>query len=105
MRKIILTTVIGLAVASTAMAQSSFNRSQEREAIEVITSVGGTCERTVRTQTVGELPDKTTLLAVACNGGEQERYVLLIDTRGNMSWYATCEALAEANNNQIRCFS
>jgi hypothetical protein len=105
MRRTILTAAIGMAVAGTAMAQSSLNKKQEKEAIDVITGVGGTCERTVRTQTVGQLPDKTTLMAVACNGGDEERYVLSLDQRGNMSFYSTCEALAIANNNQVRCFT
>lgn len=105
MRKTIVAAVIGMAFASTALAQTTFNRSQEREAIEVITGVGGTCERVVRNQAVGQLPDNTVLMAIACNGGEEERYVLQLDQRGNMAFYSTCVALAEANNNQIRCFS
>jgi hypothetical protein len=105
MRKTILTAVIGMAVAGTALAQTTFNRSQEAEAMAAITAVGGTCERIVRNQAIGQLDDNTTLMAIACQGGEAERYVLSLDQRGNMTFYATCENLAKGTNNQIRCFT
>lgn len=106
MRKsILLTAACGVALSGVALAQTTLNRSQEREAVEVITGVGGTCERVTRTQTIGRVDDATTLMAVACSGGEQERYVIQLDNRGNMSFYSTCENLAVATNNQIRCFA
>ena len=105
MLKKISTAVICTALTGTALAQTTMTRSQEREALEVITGVGGTCERVTRTQTVGELDDRTTLMAVACEGGEDQRYVVRLDQRGNMEFYSTCANLAEGTNNQIRCFA
>jgi hypothetical protein len=108
MGKSLLIGAAGMIVASTALAQTSLNRSQEREALEVITAVEGAfCERVVRTQIIGELPDNTTLMAVACDGGDNPNvsYVLSLDQRGNMSFYATCDNLAEGTNNQVRCFA
>ena len=108
MSKSILTGAVGMIIASTALAQTSLNRSQEREAIEVISAVEGAfCERVIRTQTIGELPDNTTLMAVACDGGDQPNvsFVISLDQRGNMSFYSTCDNLAEGTNNQVRCFS
>lgn len=106
MHKSIIAVTIGMAVATTALAQTSLSRSQEREAIEVITSIdGASCERIVRTQTIGQLDDRTTLMAVACSGGDNERYVVRLDQRGNMTFYATCANLAEGTQNQVRCFS
>lgn len=105
MRKSILAAAIGMTVAATAFAQTSMNRSQERDAIEAITAVGGTCERVIRNQDIGRLDDGTTLMAVACSGGEEERYVLQLDQRGNMTFLATCENLAKGTNNQTRCFA
>jgi hypothetical protein len=105
MRKTIATAVIGMALAVTALAQTSFNRSQETEAIEAVTAVGGTCERVIRNQAIGQLDDNTTLMAIACQGGEAEQYVLSLDQRGNMAFYATCENLAKGTNNEIRCFA
>jgi hypothetical protein len=104
MRKKIVMGTIGMLVMGTAMAQTSMNRSQRSEAIEAITSVGGTCEEIIRNQTVGKVDDQTTLMAVACRGGDTEQYVLALDTRGNMSFYATCENLAKGTDNRIRCF-
>jgi hypothetical protein len=105
MYKTILSVTIGLAVAGTALAQTSLSRSQERDAIETITAVeGASCERVIRTQTIGELDDRTTLMAVACSGGENEQYVVRLDQRGNMTFYATCANLAEGTQNQVRCF-
>jgi len=101
----ILAAAIGVAFSGVTMAQTALNRSQEREAIEVITGVGGACERVTRTQTVGRIDDNTTLMAVACSGGEAERYVLALDNRGNMTFYATCENLAKGTDNQVRCFT
>jgi hypothetical protein len=105
MTKTILSVVFGATIASTALAQTSLSRSQEREAIETITAIdGATCERIVRTQTIGQLDDRSTLMAVACSGGEEEHYVVQLDQRGNMSFYATCKNLAVATNNEVRCF-
>ena len=96
-----------LVVAGAATAQTSLNRTQEAEAVGVITGVGGSCERISRTQTIGEIDNNTTLMAVACivEGGDAERYVLQLDNRGNMSFYATCDNLAEGTDNQVRCFA
>ena len=101
----IATAVFGMVLTGSALAQTGMNRSQEKEAVGVVTEAGGTCERIVRTQTVGKLDDGTTLMAVACNGGDEERYVLQLDQRGNMTFYATCENLAKGTNNQVRCFA
>ena len=94
-----------LVIATGALAQTTLNRSQEREAVGVITDVGGVCERVVRTQTIGQVDDNTTLMAVACEGGEDSNYVIQLDNRGNMAFYATCANLATGTNNQVRCFS
>lgn len=104
-RTTILIAAAGVAFSSVALSQTALNRSQEREAIEVIQGVGGSCERVTRTQTIGRVDDNTTLMAVACTGGEAERYVLALDNRGNMTFYATCENLAKGTNNQVRCFA
>ena len=104
MRSTIVAGTIGMLVMGTAMGQAALNRSQKAEAIEAITSVGGTCEEIIRNQTVGKVDDQTTLMAIACNGGREEQYVLALDTRGNMSFYATCENLAKGTDNRIRCF-
>jgi hypothetical protein len=105
MRREILAAAIGIAVASTALAQTTLNRSQEEEAVGLITGVGGTCGRIVASQVIGELDDRSVLMAVACDGGEQERYVMQLDRRANMSFLATCENLAKGTNNQTRCFA
>ena len=105
MRNSTIAAAIGIFVAGSAMAQTGFNRGQEEEAINAITTVGGTCEQVVRNQAIGQLDDNTTLMAVACNGGDAEQYVLQIDQRGNMAFYATCENLAKGTNNEIRCFT
>lgn len=104
MRNKIVAGTIGLLAMSTVMAQSSLNRSKEAEAIAVITEVGGTCEDVIRNQTIVTLTDNTLLMAVACSGGDAERYVLVVDSRGDFTWYSTCEALQAANNNEIGCF-
>ncbi len=85
MKKTVVAAAIGLTVAGTAIAQTSLNRSQEEEAIAAITEVGGTCERIIRNQTVGELDDRSTLMAMACDGGEEAQYVLQLDRLGNMT--------------------
>jgi hypothetical protein len=95
--------VVAVVATGSARAQGQLNRKQEREVLEILASVGGTCEQISRTQAVGTLPSKDTLMAVACAGGEQ--YVILVDTRARMQYYATCAALAEANKNQVRCFN
>lgn len=105
MRTTMVTTAIGMALAGTASAQTSLSRAQEMAAIEAITAVGGSCERIVRNQEVGQLDENTTLIAVACPGGQAEQYVLSLDQRGNMAFYATCDNLAKGTNNQMRCFS
>jgi len=105
MRITTICAVIALTVTSTALAQTTMNRRQQEEATAVIIEVGGTCERIVRSQAIGELEDRTTLMAIACSGGEHEQYVLQLDRRGNMMFYATCENLAIGTNNQIRCFA
>ena len=87
------------------MAQTGMNRSQEREAIGVISEAGQVCERIIRSQTIGRIDDGTTLMAVACEGGTDQRYVIQLDNRGNMSYAATCQELAEGTQNQIRCFA
>ena len=104
MRKTIVMAAIGIAFTGAALAQTSLNRTQEAEALAVIIGVGGTCERVVRTQTIGELDDNTNLMAIACLGGEEQQYVIQVDQRGNMAFYSTCKILAEVNNNQVRCF-
>lgn len=101
--KMIATAGVALLVSTSIFAQSELNRSQEREVMDILEEVGGECERISRTQPVGRLPNNDTLMAVACTGGEQ--YVIVIDSRARMQFYSTCEALAEANNNQIRCFA
>ena len=105
MKRQLLMTAVGLAVAGTAIAQTTLNRSQEEDAIGAITGVGGTCERVIRTQMIGELDDRSVLMAVACNGGEAERYVVSLDRQANMTFVATCENLAVATDNQTRCFA
>jgi hypothetical protein len=95
---------MGLCVAGVASAQTTLNRSQEAEALKIITDVGGVCERIVRTQTIGQVDDSTTLMAVACAGGEEERYVIQLNSRAEMTWYSTCKNLAEGTQNQVRCF-
>lgn len=89
--------------ADLALAQSDLNRRQEREVMELFAEIGATCERISRTQAIGELDNGDSLMAVACTSGEQ--YVLLLDRRARMQFYSTCEALAEANNNLVRCFT
>jgi hypothetical protein len=104
MRTTIPVAVICMSVAGMALAQTTLNRTQEQEAVKLITDVGATCERVVRTQTIGQVDDSTTLMAVACAGGEEERYVLQLNNLGEMAWYATCENLAKGTQNQVRCF-
>lgn len=104
MRTTLVAAVVGPALAGTAQAQTSFDRSQESEAVAAVTAVGGTCERVVRNEEIGQLDDNTTLIAIACPG-EGELYVLSQDQRGNLAFYATCENLAKGTNNQLRCFS
>jgi hypothetical protein len=104
MRKTLMAAVITAALAGTAQAQSSFDRSEEADAVAAVTAVGGTCERVVRNQAIGQLDDSTTLIAIACPG-DGELYVLSQDQRGNLAFYATCENLAKGTNNQLRCFS
>jgi len=102
----LVTIGIGLAVSVTALAQTSFNRSQEQEAIAAVVAVGGTCERVVRNQQIGLIDDNTTLMAISCSGGEEPlQFVIQLDTQANMSFYSTCENLALGTNNQVRCFS
>lgn len=105
MRNKVIAMAAGAALLASASAwsQSDLNRRQEQEVVNIITEVGGTCERVSRTQAVGRLDNNDTLMAVACTGGEQ--YVILLDSRARMQFYSTCEALAEANNNQVRCFT
>lgn len=104
MRKATITAaLVTFTVATGAWGQSQLNRSQERQVIEIITEVGGTCERVSRTQAVGQIDNGDTLMAIACTGGEQ--YVIRVDRRARMEWYSTCAALAEANNNLVRCFT
>ena len=105
MRATIISIIAALAfiVTEVTLAQTGLNRRQERELMEIFTEIGASCERISRTQTVGELDNRDTLVAVACTSGEQ--YAILVDRRGRMSFYSTCEALAEANNNLVRCFT
>jgi hypothetical protein len=104
MRKTLMAAVITAALAGTVQAQTSFDRSKEADAVAAVTAVGGTCERVVRNQAIGQLDDNTTLIAIACPG-DGELYVLSQDQRGNLAFYATCENLAKGTNNQLRCFS
>lgn len=104
MRKILIMGAIGMCVMGSAIAQTSLNRSQRAEVKMIIEEVGGSCGEVVRNQDVGEVDDSTTLMAVACTETDYLGYVLVVDNRGNMQFYATCEALAEANDNRIRCF-
>jgi hypothetical protein len=104
MHKTLMAAVITPALAGTAQAQSSFDRSEEADAVAAVTAVGGTCERVVRNQPIGQLDDSTMLIAIACPG-DGEQYVLSQDQRGNLAFYATCENLAKGTNNQLRCFS
>ena len=103
MRTIAIAAGLTVFVAGTVDAQSRLNKKQEQDVLEVLAGVGGACEKISRTQPVGQLPNKDTLMAVSCTGGEQ--YVVLVDQRARMTFYSTCAALAEANNNQIRCFN
>ena len=104
MRNTLRAAVIAAALAGTAQAQTSFDRAEEADAVAAVTAVGGTCERIVRNQALGQLDDTTMLIAIACPG-EGELYVLSQDQRGNLAFYATCENLAKGTNNQLRCFS
>lgn len=89
--------------ADLTLAQTQLNRRQERELMEIFAEIGASCERISRTQAIGQLDNRDTLMAIACTSGEQ--YVILLDRRARMQFYSTCEALAEANNNLIRCFT
>ena len=103
MRTIAIAFGLAVFVVGTVFAQTSLNRRQEQEVLQLVADVGGACEKISRTQVVGTLPNKDTLMAVSCTGGEQ--YVVLVDQRARMTFYSTCAALAEANNNLIRCFN
>lgn len=102
MCKLALMAILAFA-AGTVLGQTSLNRKQEKEVVTILADVGATCTKISRTQAVGQLPDKSVLMAVACTDGGQ--YVILMDRRANMSFYSTCENLAKANNNLVRCFT
>ena len=105
MGKKLLAGAMGLCLVGTALAQTSLNRTQREEVMMIFQEVGAACGEIIRNQDVGRIDDNTTLMAVACTETDYVGYVLVVDNRGNMSWYSTCEALAEANDNRVRCFS
>src|SRR5690606_37692615 len=86
---------VAFLAADLTLAQTQLNRRQERELMELLAEVGASCERISRTQAIGQLDNRDTLMAVACTSGEQ--YVILLDRRARMEFYSTCEAPAAAN--------
>lgn len=99
MRKLTIFALAGFAVTS-ALAQD-LTRKQERDVIGIISEAAGECERVNRTQAVGSY-ERNTFVAVSCTNGNE--YVIIVDQRARMAYYATCKEFEEANNNLIRCF-
>lgn len=101
MRKAAIFAGLAAFAATSALAQSSLTRKQERDVVGVISEAEGECERVDRTQAIGQV-DRNTFVAVACTNGTE--YVIVVDQRARLAYYATCSEFEEANNNLIRCF-
>lgn len=93
--------IAGLAAfaATSALAQG-LTRKQQREFIEVIETAEGECDRVTRTNPIGTV-GRDTYLAVLCRNGND--YVVIVDHRARITFYATCEAFEEGTNNQLKC--
>lgn len=101
MRSLITLVVAATALVSTAEAQNRFNRRQTETALNTLAEVGATCEAIRRTANLGRSTGRELIVAIEC--ASNERYVVLVDTRGRMSFLATCEQFEEVNRGSF-CF-
>lgn len=102
MTRLLLAIALVLAINATAHAQNQFNQRQTTQAINAVKAVGASCEAIRRTNTVGTLPNRDTIVAIECD--TDARLIVRVPQRGDMTFYATCQQYEQANPGES-CFS
>jgi hypothetical protein len=101
MTRLIFSAALVLTLNSTALAENQFNQRQTAQALAALQAVGASCGSIRRTQTVGTLPNRDTIVAIECD--TDARLIVRVPQRGDMTFYATCQQYEQANPGE-NCF-